>query len=141
VLVARLATEAEAAVLDGTSDTVELSAPSPLASVEITRIAATPHSVSHISLPVPAYWVGGTVDEFVEALLASKATQAAGYADVWIIIFARTGVFGSADLAEGFERHRGDVPKNWRRVYYVEGSNVTQVLQADAVPCVMRDVA
>jgi hypothetical protein len=132
-LVARVATEAEAALLklDGTSDTVELSAPSPLASVEITRIAPTPHSVHRISSPVPGYFVEGTVDEFIDALLASKATQAADYVDAWIIIFSRTGVFSAASLAEGVGRRRGDIPKNWRRVYYVEGTSVMEVLQAD----------
>jgi hypothetical protein len=134
-LVARVATDAKAALrnLDGTSDTAELPAPSPLASVEITRIAPTPHNVHRISSPVPGYFVEGTVDEFIDALLASKATQTAGYVDVWIIIFTRTGVFGSADLAKGFGRHHADIPQNWRRVYYVEGSTVEQVLRADPI--------
>jgi hypothetical protein len=129
-MAARLAAEAKAVLLAEMFDTVSVdNPPHPLASVDITRIANTPHRVSHVSMPLAAYFVEGTVDGFIDWLLTSKSSQARDYSDVWIIILSRTGAFGASDLAEGFERHRDDIPVNWRRIYYLEGTGPTEVFR------------
>lgn len=68
------------------------------------------------------------MDDFVAKLIDGKATQGAEYEELWMVVFARTPIFGGQDLRAGLQRHRAMVPAHWRRIFYVEASGVTEAL-------------
>ncbi len=119
-----------ALLADPISDVIELGDPPyPIESVSLTRYSRTRNLVGSISTAV-AWFVDGEVDRFIEALIKKKASQGGGYDVMWIVIFARTPIHETDDLASGFERYRAKLPPNWKRVFYILGPNVAEVLAA-----------
>jgi hypothetical protein len=101
--------------------------PFPIKRLEVTRHRRSRNVVGRVSTPIPAWWVQGEVDEFVMNLIVSKRTQGEGYPTLWVLIFDRTGILSADDLASGFQRHRVDLLENWRRIFYLEGTTITEV--------------
>jgi hypothetical protein len=105
--------------------------PHPLKTLRVTRHNPSRHVVGRISAPIGAWWAEGEVDEFVTKLIAGKGTQGVDYSILWVVIFERTGILSADDLAAGLRRHRADLPENWRRVFYLERSTITEVFSAE----------
>jgi len=124
----RVTSELRRGLLPGRDLAQMVDPPHPIKSATLTRVGAGPHMVRGVSAPVPGWWVEGQVDDFIEWLIDRKATQGAEYPELWIVIFARTPVFGGDDLQDGLERRREKVPAHWRRIFYVDGGGVTEAL-------------
>jgi hypothetical protein len=127
-LVQRIVPDVSAALINSASDQMHLlDPPPPIGSLHITRESYSRDVVGSVSTPMHAWWVEAKVDEFVTKLIDKKRTQGEGYSTLWVLIFERTGILSADDLAAGFQRHRADLPTNWRRIFYLDGTSITGV--------------
>jgi hypothetical protein len=102
-------------------------APSPLRRVEVSVLAATPNVVRLLPFPT-AYFVEGSLYEFIDDLVAKKAGQGSTYAELWILFFARTPMdFDADDVAAAFQHKRAALPSNWTRIFFLSPNGVTEV--------------
>jgi hypothetical protein len=105
--------------------------PHPIKALEVTRHGRSNHFVGRVSAPIGAWWVEGEVDEFVKKLISSKGTQGEDSPVLWVLIFERTGIGSADELAAALGRHRADLPPNWRRIFYLAGSGITEVFSTE----------
>lgn len=106
---------------------ISIDAPHPIESLEVIRLGRERNVIGWVSSPVPAWFVESQADEFITELVASKATQAEGYEEAWIVIFERTPIMTAETLISAFAQRRSDLPANWRRIYYVQQDAVCEV--------------
>jgi hypothetical protein len=70
-----------------------------------------------------------TADDFVSHLLDTKATQADGYTEAWLVVVDITGLVGPDLLSRALAGQRTHIPNNWTRIWYLPATDLMAVLE------------